>query len=184
MLAAVLRGKWALRAAAALQARLREKVGLSVESAGSATIPSQLMIMATAARGVDPDSRRLQGVIRKSPLAPGPPVCLPSCAVLPPIARLFPPVACRVSARCLPCFPHRLLSSAVTSVTVTITGASNDTDYLALFCFDGALAAGLPRVFGDGRCSRRAPRHQLVLSVQVQTRACARSRFACIWDVA
>ena len=38
--AGVLRGKWALRAAAALQARLREKVGLSVESAGSATIPS------------------------------------------------------------------------------------------------------------------------------------------------
>jgi hypothetical protein len=30
------------------------------------------------------------------------------------------------------------LTSAVTSVTVTVTGACNDTDLLALFCFDGA----------------------------------------------
>jgi hypothetical protein len=37
----------------------------TVESAGSAAIPSQLMIMATASRGVKPDTRRLQGVIRK-----------------------------------------------------------------------------------------------------------------------
>jgi hypothetical protein len=55
-------------ATAALQARIRTKVGLSVESTGSATIPSQLMIMAAASPGVKPDTRRLQGAIRKYPL--------------------------------------------------------------------------------------------------------------------
>ena len=119
MLPAVLRGKWALRAAAALQARLREKVGLSVVSAGSATIPSQLMIMATASRGMESDTRRLPGVIYESPLAGGLTVCLPSRAVLPPIAQLFSGVTCRPSThrpaffrRCVPFFrPSPGLSS-------------------------------------------------------------------------
>ena len=53
-------------AAAALQASLRAKLRQTVESAGSAAIPSQLMIMATASRGVKPNIRRLQGVIRQS----------------------------------------------------------------------------------------------------------------------
>ena len=53
-------------ATAALQSRLRTKVGQSVDSAGSAAIPSQLVIMATASRGVKPNTRRLQGVIRKT----------------------------------------------------------------------------------------------------------------------
>ena len=53
-------------ATAALQARLRTKVGQSVDSAGSAAIPSQLVIMATASRGVKPNTRRLHGVIRQS----------------------------------------------------------------------------------------------------------------------
>ena len=53
-------------AAAALQARLRAKLRQTVESAGSAAIPSQLMIMATAYRGVKPNTRRLQVVIRKT----------------------------------------------------------------------------------------------------------------------
>ncbi len=41
------------------------------------------------------------------------------------------------------------LTSASTSVTVTITGACNGTDILALFCFEGApsLPAALPRCF-------------------------------------
>ena len=53
-------------ATAALQSRLRTKVGQSVDSAGSAAIHSQLVIMATASRGVKPNTRRLHGVIRQS----------------------------------------------------------------------------------------------------------------------
>ncbi len=50
------------------------------------------------------------------------------------------------------------LTAAVTSVTVTVTGACDDTDYLALFCFDGALTPQAGLVFAVMAVAGAAPR--------------------------
>ena len=60
------------------QALPRAKVGQSAESKGSATIHSQLTVMATASRGVKPHTGQPQGVIRESPHAPGSTVAQPN----------------------------------------------------------------------------------------------------------
>ena len=59
------------RPAARLHARLWAEVGQASESKRSATIHSQLIVMATASRGVKPHTGQPQGVIRESPHAPG-----------------------------------------------------------------------------------------------------------------
>ena len=59
------------RPAARPHAGLWAEVGQASESKRSATIHSQLIVMATASRGVKPHTGQPQGVIRESPHAPG-----------------------------------------------------------------------------------------------------------------